>query len=727
MADTTENNTNLDDVNTFFTQTGELAYHFSDLINFVIYLSSVGINNITSSSTDAPTTIKNDFVNFFDNVGNVLNSIGSYYDVEDVYTNTYNAAINNSKDATTGEVSGLATFNAGSAAVSAEAENIAIKTATLTTSSLDSIIDGIAGAGVSTLSASKDLINSLLSKISAVGGGSDVIMSILSRGLSQFAAVGNGYQDGVSETTYGKLMEESWSKANSGFFSVFNNSSTSRYKINFLKTTPIDPGYGGSSATNIYGNLILGVPPIFSHVTDPKNRAIAKTILRDSRFLTMLPGKPKYNGSLYMSAENADQLHQTGTADDMMAYLASNGFNANFNNKDKRYYTFDTDYTDYYAYLEAMLNPIWVKMGLATSGNSNTFNLFSFFNGSNSSLDSKYNHALGFFLNSGFSVSESVNNSQTSVGSEASQTVNSAGQEYQRINYLTGMGSANTPRYAFARGVTIASTMIGQVKTFISDSFQNTVSAFKNTEGLAKIPAVIQGIAADVSSAYSKDTGSQIQAFATTNGMQIVYPELWSSSTFTKAVSINYEFTSPYGDPLSIFQYVYVPFCALLAFAMPRQADANGFVSPFFVRASVPGCFNMDFGMISDFSWTRGGNNNLWTKDGLPRSISGSFSILDLYPYLAMTKRYSFLSANPNYTSFLDSLAGLNASYETDTPDALNAFWSAMLDNMNSSKSGLWNKYSLSQRYEHAEYADSAKYSNEKTNGAKIQWMRNAN
>ena len=47
--------------------------------------------------------------------------------------------------------------------------------------------------------------------------------------------------------------------------------------------------------------------------------------------------------------------------------------------KDKRYYTFDVKFAEYYSYLETMLNTLWIKMGLGMEDQS-TFNIFSFFN-----------------------------------------------------------------------------------------------------------------------------------------------------------------------------------------------------------------------------------------------------------------------------------------------------------------------------------------------------------
>ena len=78
------------------------------------------------------------------------------------------------------------------------------------------------------------------------------------------------------------------------------------------------------------------------------------------------------------------------------------------------------------------------------------------------------------------------------------------------------------------------------------------------------------------------------------NGMKVMYPELWNNSDYSKSMTFDFNFVSPYGDPESIFRYVYVPFLALMCLAMPRQADDNGYVSPFFVRADLPGVISSD-------------------------------------------------------------------------------------------------------------------------------------
>ncbi len=107
----------------------------------------------------------------------------------------------------------------------------------------------------------------------------------------------------------------------------------------------------------------------------------------------------------------------------------------------------------------------------------------------------------------------------------------------------------------------------------------------------------------------------------------------------------------------------------------------------------------------------------------MPRAISGSFTLQDVYPYLAMTKRISFLSANPNYTIFLDNLAGLHSINATEDTSALNEHWKVMLNRVSTNEiSGLYNKYSQNHEKTHTDYANSS-YSS-RIGRTKTTWMQ---
>lgn len=618
--------------------------------------------------------------------------------------------------------------------------NIATNTTSAIATKLDGIfapVESAIGKFISKADAITSSVNASINTIAENFGNDSAVLGMISKGVQIWSdgATAN-YDDGITETHFGRQQEQSWSKGSDSFLTTFKNRKGKTYTVNILKSTPLDPG---DDFRSLYGTMMLGAPPIFNHLVDPRNRSITNTFLRDAKFLSLTPGYPKYNGSSYLLMRNEDQMHQTTTGESMIEYLLRNGLDSSFASKDKRYYTFKTDYEDYYAYLETMLNTIWIKLGLGTGSNDpSEFNIFSFFNIVNNEgginpnnaevLQDKYRSSLGFFVNPSSALTESFSNSPTSLGSGYASEVNSTSDTYQQINYLTGMGTGGAGRN-MARKLSNSINLATNMKGYIGEALAQTIAGVKTykTDGaIAAIFNTAAGVVKDASRFMTEvDQGAVIQSFATTNGMKTVWPELWNDSSYSRSINFNFEFTSPYGDPLSIFQYVYVPFCALLAFAMPRQAADNGMVSPFFVRADLPGYFTADLALLSDFTWTKGGDNNLWTKDGLPRSISGSFTISDLYPYLAMTKRLSFLSANPNYTVFLDNLAGLHAVYDQDNDAALNTYWKEMLQRVNGEtySTGLWNRGNRTKQI-----INKTLYKEEKTNklrniGSQIPWM----
>ena len=555
----------------------------------------------------------------------------------------------------------------------------------------------------------------------------------ITEGLSNIAS---DYQDGISETSFGAQQEESWQGTRNSFLETFKRT-TDQYKIKFSNSTPLD---AGSNSQNLYGSMLLGTPPTFTNITDPANRTYIQTFLQDAKFLTLTPGLPKYNGTSY---DTGRSVNQASDGNAMMEYLLRNGLDESFANKDKRYYSFQPKYEEYFSYLETMLNTIRIKMGLAT-GDNNEYNLFTFFKlkNRNNRIDSsgfnqllaQYQNSIGFFINPSGTLAESIDSSQTGFGSELASSVNSASDTFQKTNYITGMGTGG-----FAKNVIrVAGNAVNSgilIRNLVADNLQ-TASSWQRSRGdkagiIGSIAGFAAGLAIDVGRfAVNNDFGAAIQMVQTTNGMKVTYPELWAESQYTRSVNINFEFISPYGDPLSIFKYVMVPFCALMCFAMPRQAAENGLVSPFLVRGDVSGMFTVDLGMITSFTFTRGGSNDLRTKDGLPLAISGSFTIQDLYPFMAMSKRLSFMSANPNYTVFLNSLAGLHSVYDSDDT-ALNEYFREMLNRVsgknNVSNKGLWNKFNSANRSINNIFANTAPAEKMSLSGSRVPRFRNAN
>lgn len=680
----------------------------------------VVINKTSESVDSAVTTVKSKTSVLSDYI---TSDYDGAYEMANAIYNTFSNKSSSTDDTTK--------VNSSSIDVSGEdSKNIDFKNMT-------SDIFGAINAGTDYLANTLRDFAGYVDTSSSLGQAFSGIVSIVADGLKK-------YEDGVSETSFGAYMSDSWyGNGDKSFLDFFKSTkSSSAYNVKVLSSTPLDPGKDRES---LYGSMILGCPYQFNSIADPGNRTLINSLIKDSRYLSLTPGMPQYHGSQYLQKDSENIYKQTTTGNDMLNYLLRNGIDKTFASKDKRYYTFQAKYAEYFSYLEAMLNPIWIKMGLATGTNQNEFNIFSFFNiQSNSGIDPtgynellpQYNHSIGFYVNPASAVSESVDSSQTSEGSALADRTNSMSDTYQKINYITGMGTGGGARNT-ARTIGIGYQTATNLGNYISENFtmaskmgSAAYNAAPKLKALAGLAGTVAGAAIDVARLSStEDLGSLMQSFATTNGMKVVYPELWNSSTYSKNINFNLTFTSPYGDPLSIFKYVYVPFCALLCFALPRQAAENGFVSPFFVRADVPGVVTSDLALISSLTWTKGGSNNLWTKDGLPRSIDCSITITDLYPYLAMTKRFSFLSANPSYTVFLDNMAGMCAISESDDSDSLNKYFDTLVDRVSGEieSTGLWNKYNTSKRNNNKDsLSNSRKPFSNSISFKGVPWMHNS-
>jgi hypothetical protein len=541
------------------------------------------------------------------------------------------------------------------------------------------------------------------------------------------------YKDGVSETGFGMAMERSWIGTRNSFLNAISSPEVQdRISVNFLTTTPLDPSEGGNQA--LYGNMILGTPLTYTEIADPNNRVMINTFVKESVFLSLTPGMPKYNGGAFQQEvlgalnfnNRGSYLTQTSTPQSMLDYLLKNGIDYSFAEKDRRYYTFEAKYSEYYSYLETMLNTVWIKLGLGTAENG-SINMFSFFNPSregvnyNDTLQNKYKSSIGIYVTQQ-GISESINSSEYT--SDISGDADAASSSYQRLNYITGMGTGGTARNVM-RQVGIGIQQTGDVIGLIKKNFSTGNANLLSITGFAKGMANLTGSIIDF--ANSQDMSALMQQFAVTNGMRVMYPKLWESSSYAKNMNFDFNFVSPYGDPLSIFQYVYVPFLTLLAFALPRQAAENGLVSPFFVRADVPGLITSDLALITDINWTKGGpDGTMWTKDKLPRAISGSFTVTDLYPFLASVKRISFLSSNPSFTVFLDNMAGIRALYNDISDDPYAEYWNKLLNRVNGTEasSGLWNVFGADRQVENNRYSRTKRESVSKTiNKKSAPWL----
>ena len=118
---------------------------------------------------------------------------------------------------------------------------------------------------------------------------------------------------------------------------------------------------------------------------------------------------------------------------------------------------------------------------------------------------------------------------------------------------------------------------------------------------------------------------------------RMVLPEIWTDSAFDRQYSLSFNFFSPYGHRLSIFENTIVPLIFLIAMTAPRQVGKSSYTTPFYVKAFSKGLFTTELGMVSSLGITRSEDKNDRTQEGFPRSVQVTMSIKDLVPRLALS------------------------------------------------------------------------------------------
>lgn len=312
-----------------------------------------------------------------------------------------------------------------------------------------------------------------------------------------------------------------------------------------------------------------------------------------------------------------------------------------------RYYTVESDYARYYRYFNTMMAALTSFLGLYDekiniNGKSCKLGTYDWQSEMNEDFKSFFSAAenLVFYLDGMTSVSESYSN-DTTESSLASQ-----------INGYSD--TANELKFLFGESGGLMETLYNSGTEITTSLSQSLAGVFGSIGG-----GIVQSLA---------DKGVN----TILNGGKIIFPEIWSNSHNDKSYSIDIKLRSPDHDSLSIFLNVLKPYCRILALVLPRLMgeddddpnnilNPNGYGSPFLVKAYCKGMFNIDMGIISSMSVTKGAEC-CWNDDGLPTQIDISLDIKDLYNVLVMSSgdKTSAVVNNTSYMDYLANMAGLN-------------------------------------------------------------------
>lgn len=435
---------------------------------------------------------------------------------------------------------------------------------------------------------------------------------------------------------------------------IYNdNSFTELYSTiindNTYRTTMLE----GLDIKSIRG--IMGKPHQFLPYTDPRvdlsmdnqafGRVYAEKIIKPMPLLFMTPGIPSFMSS-FSKKQKKTVLENFASK----LEIKIGNFDELVTSKGGKYYSLKFSYIDYFSYVNAMLRSAAFYLGIEdetlnddgkklgslnwffTNGDIVTNDIFD--NNGLSNFLGTYAGAIPFYVEAETRTSDDFSNSTTQ--SSLSSSIDGLSDQARELNYLIGNVAGNIG----------AGQMYDELMSIGGDAISNTADT---VEGLLGGGNIISNIMSKLQTIIS--------------GGRMVFPEIWSDSSFSRSYRITIKLNSPSGDKLSIFYNILVPIYHLIAFVLPRNSTGQTFYSPFLVRAYYKGIFNIDMGIITGMSVSKGSDGE-WTPDGLPTTAEVSFEIKDLYDVLSMSKADSDMDkgilSNISELDYIANSCGIN-------------------------------------------------------------------
>ena len=371
-----------------------------------------------------------------------------------------------------------------------------------------------------------------------------------------------------------------------------------------------------------YG-FIFGKPLAYLPRTDPNQRVFQKTMLRNNTIVNIIPGIPFQDSEMLAKAKEIlddyfTQVERVMSGSESPARtkklnkLATDVQDKLIKNKcDLRYAVFKQDIAGFMQAYQLMLN----RVGTAVFGTQGGLSKFVTENLNLNINESLATRGFKLWVEKGTSISETIDNSYTaSVLENAVKSTSALVKQAKFIGQAVGVSNA------------------AMETTEVTSSDANAQAA---------------GLAANIAS-------------RTLNGAAYDFPNIFDASKFNRSYEIAFRFVSPRGDDRSVVNYVLSPFLFMLNCATPRQEGPTGHISPFILQVDAPGFFSTPMGVVTSFSFRKGGDEMLFNDRGLPLIIEGSMTINDLYSNLSLPLTYKQFATNFGTSAFLNTLGGLN-------------------------------------------------------------------
>ena len=380
---------------------------------------------------------------------------------------------------------------------------------------------------------------------------------------------------------------------------------------------------------------IFGMPYQYMASCDPKlqlnsgsspyGRKFASKIVQNMPLLLITPGRPKFMKK-FNKGDKATVLSALAKKDDAT-------LNELLNSSNGKFYSMEFNYSDYYKVVNPMLKNIarLLKLNDKKIDGKSVLN-YDWQGFAEAKLQGflSSKESVAFYIDSETQINETFSNgtSQSSLAGSLNQLSDIS----REIQFLMGAGTGE------------------QLEALRSDNYESTrVEMDKLTKNFGSIlPSTLI------------DRLSE-GALTVASGGKLIFPEIWSDSEFTKSYDVNIKLRTPNPTPFGIYMDILVPLCHLIGLTAPVQLNGNGYTSPFMVRAYYKGFFNIDMGIITSLSITKG-DKGCWTLDGLPTQIDVSLQIKDLYNVFSLSTedKISNMLSNTAEMDYLANLCGIN-------------------------------------------------------------------
>lgn len=415
---------------------------------------------------------------------------------------------------------------------------------------------------------------------------------------------------------------------------------------------------------------ILGMPHQFLESADiridSENKnfgyCFTKEIFRERPMVTLIPGKPNYLpdysaadkdtfGSLisdpsYGSNENAQSVLQ----------------NLIDNNEESRYYDFVSDYHTYIRYVNLMCRAASIFLGIGNENGPDGKTKYKYYNWANYQAFNDYNSNVP-----DDEILKVVESAEQYISDTLSQLSNDLFiGERTYVNFIVDPSSSvsenisNTTQKSQLEGTFDSMEGIVKEASMFMTSMSEDAASFQQfvTSAGEKIIELGNTITGGF---FKKMLGLAEEQIL--HGSNLIYPEIWMDSEYSKTYTIKMNLVSPYGNREAIFLNVLVPMFHALCLSLPKQTSANSFTSPFLIRGFSNGWFSIDMGMVESIDIDKGPEQS-WTVEGLPTQATVTLTIKDFYAQLMMTDSGSvrMFWANQGLIDFLGVTCGLDLS-----------------------------------------------------------------